>query len=278
MDQRSFVPDLFRSRLVPAAAIFYTLGALCGIPGIVLLFDTAAYELWQQDMLLSGISSGLAAWRLIFIAISLFSCLCPAVMAAGIWLNLSKNHRTGMKLLSALPQWLFHGTTVTGAAVLAYLIFRSLRYIAYCATKNGGSYLLYVAVIPEAFMVLQAWFLWKQLRRFLEAFTDTAASMTYTLISGKSDSIPTPGFTATGFAILSLLGLVLAADRIFTVTIVYSHPNAYYKLLTVGHWSQYLSCATLLFGAVANGLIFFFLRRYNRLHERAIYYARKQKK
>ena len=58
---------------------------------------------------------------------------------------------------------------------------------------------------------------------------------------------------------------------------VYSYPNAYYKLLTATHWSQYLAFATLLSGAVANILIALYLRRYNRLHERALYYARKQK-
>lgn len=277
MDQRTFAPDLFRSSFVPAAAYLYTAAALCGIPGIVLFFDSGATALWYQEMLSSGITSGLAAWRLIFIAVSLFACLCPGIMAAGLWLNIKKQYMPGMKLLASLPQWLLHGTTVTGILALVYLIFRSVRYIAYCCTKNEGLYLLYTAAIPEAVMVTQAWFLWKKLRQFLESFSDTAASITYTLASGKLDSMPTPSFTGTGFLILSVFGIALAFDRIFTVTIVYDYLAAYYKLIAASHWSQYLSGAALLLGAVANILIFCFLRRYNRLHERALYYAKKQK-
>lgn len=276
MDQRTLAPELFRSSLIPTAACFYSLAALCGIPGLVLVFSPSAAALWQEEMALSGITSGLAAWRLIDMAVSFFSCICPILMATGLWLSMRKKPLPGMKLISALPYWLFHGTTVTGGMALAYLIFRTVRYVAYCATKNEGLYLLYTAAIPEALMVTQAWFLWKKLRDFLESFSDTSASITYTLASGKLDSCPIPSFTATGFWILAVFGVILALNRIFTMTIVYSYPNAYYKLLTATHWSQYLAFATLLSGAVANILIALYLRRYNRLHERALYYAKKQ--
>lgn len=276
MDQRTLAPELFRSPLVPAAAYFYTLAAMCGIPGIIFLFSPNSSALWMDEMALSGITSGLSAWRLIDIAVTFFSCICPVIMAVGLWLTMCKKSLPGMKLISALPHWLFQGTTVTGAMALAYLIFRTVRYVAYCATKNEGLYLLYTAAIPEALMVTQAWFLWKKLRDFLDSFSDTAASITYTLASGKLDSCPIPVFTATGLWILAVFGIVLALDRIFTVTIVYSYPNAYYKLLTATHWSQYLAFATLLSGAVANILLSLYLRRYNRLHERALYYTKKR--
>lgn len=277
MDQRTLAPDLFRSPLIPATACFYTAAALCGIPGIVLFFDPAATDLWYRDMLATEITSGLAAWRLIFMAVNFFACICPATVAVSLWLNIRKQHAPGMKLLNSLPQWLLRGTTVTGAMALAYLIFRAVRYIAYCATKNEGLYLLYTAMIPEAVMVAQAWFLWKTLRRFLECFSDTATSIHYTLATGKLDSISTPGFTGTGLVILAIFGIIIGIDRIFTVTIVYDYLAPYYKIIAASHWSQYAACATLLFGAIGNILLTFYLRRYNRLHERALYYARKQK-
>lgn len=276
MEQRTLAPDLFRSWLIPSTAILYTAAALCGAPGIVLFFDPSATELWYREMLASEITSGLAAWRLIFMAVNLVACVCPAVMAAGLWLSIRRKYLSGMKLLSSLPQWLLRGTTVTGAMALAYLIFRSIRYIAYCATKNEGLYLLYTAMIPEALLVAQAWFLWKTLRKFLEAFSDTAASITYTLASAKLDSMSTPGFTATGLVILAVFGIVIALDRIFTVTIVYDYLAPYYKMLAATHWSQYAAAASLFCGAAANILLACFLRRYNRLHERALYYAKKQ--
>lgn len=276
MEQRTLAPDLFRSWLIPGAACLYSAAAVWGIPGIVLFLDPAATALWYQEMLASGISSGFAAWRMIFMAVNLFACVCPAVMAAGLLLNLRKRHTSGMKLLTSLPQWLLRGTTITGAMALAYLIFRAVRYIAYCATKNEGLYLLYTAILPEALMVTQAWFLWKTLRKFLECFSDTAASIAYTLATGKLDSMSTPSFTVTGLVILAVFGIVIGIDRIFTVTIVYDYLAPYYKLVSATHWSQYAASASLLCGAAANILLALFLRRYNRLHERALFYARKQ--
>lgn len=278
MEQRTLAPNLFRSPLIPGAAWLYTGAALCGIPGIVLFFSPTATDLWYREMLSSGITSGLAAWRLVFMAVNLFACLCPAVMAAGLWLNIKKQHMSGMKLLASLPQWLLRGTAITGVLALGYLIFRSIRYIAYCCTKNEGLYLLYTAAIPEAVMVAQAWFLWKKLRQFLESVSDTAASITYTLVTGKLDSISTPGFTGIGLAILAVAGIIIGIDRVFTVTIVYDYLAAYYKLIAASHWSQYTAAACLFLGAAANILLALYLRRYNRLHERALYYARKQRK
>lgn len=277
MYQKALAPDLFRSRLIPFAAVFYTLAALCGIPGLLLLFNSSYTQLWYQEMLLSGITSGLAAWRLIDIAVTFFSFVCPAVMSIGLWLTIRKNTLPGMNLLTAMARCLFHGTTVTGAMALIYLIYRSVRYIAYCTTKNEGIYLLYTALIPEALMVLQAWFLWKKLREFLDAFGDTAISITYTLTSGKLDPYPAPNFAITGLVILAVFGFFLAMDEVFTVTIAYNYPNAYYKLLTATHWGQYFAGFTLFAGAAANVLTALYLRRYNHLRERAIFFARKQK-
>ena len=277
MDQKTLAPDLFCSPVIFAAAAFYTLAALLGIPGLILLFDSSYTQLWYNDMLHSGITSGLAAWRLIDIAVICFSCVCPAVISVGLWLTVGKKTVPGMNMISSLAQWLFRGTTVTGAVALAYLIFRTVRYVAYCATKNEGLYLLYTAIVPEALMVTQAWFLWKKLREFLDAFSDTTVSIAYTLSSGKLDPYPTPSFAVTGLLILAVFGFVLAADAVFTVTIAYSYPNAYYKLLTATHWGQYCAGLTLFFGAVANVLTARYLRRYNRLRERAIFFARKQK-
>lgn len=276
MDQRTLAPGLFRSRLIPCSAIFYTIAALCGIPGVLLLFSPAYTQFWYQEMLLSGISSGLAAWRLIHIAVTVFSFLCPMVMAVGLWLAMGKKTIPGMRLISTMGQWLLYGVNSTGMLALLYLIYRVVRFVAYCTTRNEGLYLLYTTLVPESVMVLQAWFLWKKLREFLDCFCDSAASITYTLSSGNLDSLPTPSFTATGFLILGIFGILLAADQIFTMTIVYSYPHAYYKLLAATHLGQYFACLTLLCGAIANILISIYLRRYNRLHERAIYYAKKQ--
>ena len=275
MEQRTLAPDLFRSWLIPCFTVLYTAAALCGISGILLLFDPAYTRLWYQDMYLSGITSGLAAWRLIRCAVMVFSFLCPFLMAVGLWMTLRKKVIPGMGLLSAMSKWLFYGVNITSAMALVYLIYRVIRYIIYCIPINEGIYLLDVTMLPEAVMVFQAWFLWKKLREFLDDFNGTAASITYTLTSGKLDSQPIPGFTSHGFMILAGFGLFLTVDELFTLTIVQSYVQDYYKILVASHPGQYLAAASLLTGALANVLVSIYLRRYNRLHERALYYARK---
>lgn len=277
MDQRTLAPNLFRSRLIPGAAVFYTLAALLGIPGIFLLFDRSYGDLWVQDMMLGGITSGLTAWRLIHFAVVVFSFLCPLIMAAGLWLTIGKRTVPGMRLMSAMSQVLLFTVNVTGLMALIYMIFRVIRYIAICIPVNEGIYLIYATMLPEAVMILQAWFLWKKLREFFDSFYGTAASITYTLTSGKLDSQPIPSFTATGFLILSIFGFLLIADELFTLTIVQSYVQDHYKILIASHPGQYFAAATLLCGAVANILMSLFLRRYNRSHERAVYYFRKNK-
>lgn len=277
MDQHTLAPDLFRSRLVPGAAIFYTLAAISGLPGIILLFHKPYGDLWLNEMILGGITSGLAAWRLIHSAVVIFSFLCPLIMAVGLWLTLQKKTISGMRLLSAMAQWLFYGVNATGILALIYLIFRVVRYTAYCIPLNEGIYLLYATMLPEAVMVLQAWFLWKKLREFLDSFSDTAASITYTLSSGKLDSQPIPGFTATGFLVLAIFGVLCAIDELFTLTIVQSYVQDYYKILVASHPGQHLAAVSLISGAAANILMSLYLRYYNRTYERAVYYFRKNK-
>lgn len=278
MDQRTLAPDLFRSRLIPGAAIFYTLAALFGTPGIVLLFSKSYNELWLREMMLGGITSGLAAWRLIHSAVVVFSFLCPVITSTGLWLTIRKRTIPGMQLLSTMAQWLLYGVNATGLMALIYMIYRVVRYTAYCIPLNEGIYLLYATMFPESVMILQAWFLWKKLREFLDSFYGSAASITYTLTSGKLDSQPIPGFTATGFVVLAIFGILLTVDELFTLTIVQSYVQDYYKILVASHPGQYFAAATLLCGAIANILMSLYLRYYNRTHERAVYYFRKSKK
>lgn len=278
MDQRTLAPNLFRSRLIPGAAVFYTLAALFGIPGIILLFNESYGDLWLREMILGGITSGLAAWRLIHSAVVIFSFLCPFIMAIGLWLTIGKRTVPGMQLLSIMAQWLLYAVNATGLMALVYMIFRVVRYIALCIPLNEGIYLIYATMLPEAVMILQAWFLWKKFREFLDSFYGSAASITYTLTSGKLDSQPIPGFTATGFLVLAIFGFLLIIDELFTLTIVESYVQDYYKILVASHPGQYFSAATLLCGSIANILMSLYLRYYNRTHERAVYYFRKNKK
>ena len=278
MDQRTLAPNLFRSRFAPAAAVLYTLGGLLGVAVVCLLFDPEYRALLVRELLLSGISSGIGAWQLINTAVTVISCFCPLLVALGLWSIILGKHNIGMRLLSHTAQGLLYIVNATSLMALAYLIYRIVAYTLFCFGRNEGIYLLYATMLPESVMIVQAWFLWKKLREFLDCAGDTVASIHYTLTSGKLDSCPIPGFTAKGFLILAIFGFILSVDQIFSITIVYSYADDHYALVTAAHPGQYLSALCLLLGAIANVCMFAFLRHYNRTYERAVYYERKKKR
>ena len=131
-------------------------------------------------------------------------------------------------------------------------------------------------LMSEGIMVALVWFLFLNMRRFLSCASDSAASMAYTLSSGKVDGTPVPGFTATGFLLLGIVCFVIAADRVITITVVADYMQPYYKLVFTNQLGQLAAAASLLFNGCADLLVFSYLRRYKRMCERVVYNARKQ--
>ena len=125
----------------------------------------------------------------------------------------------------------------------------------------------------EGLMVVQAVFLYRMLCRFLDACDGSAASMGYTLSSGYLDPGSIPAFAATGLTILGVLGIVLSADRLVTMTIGYDGYKQFYAFVWSTHPGQWLCAGSLFFGAVGDLLLSFYLRFYKRTSERAIFYA-----
>ncbi|MBQ3487689.1 MAG: hypothetical protein IJA71_05310, partial [Clostridia bacterium] len=241
--------ERFRSPLPAIAAVLYALAASSGLVGAVLLLDPGSRAALTEDVILSGIleRSAVSSWQLIHGSIGLLAFLCPALLAVGIGLALKGRVHKGMTLLHGLAKGLHIAVAVTGTIALAVLIFRLGRYILLCLGVNGGAYLLYTMVMSEAIMVVQAFLLYKLLRRFLLCARECAAGIGYTLSTGALDRTTWPAFAATGLLILGILCAVLAADRLFTLTIVDSFPADYYAVLTTKDPIQlFTGCALFL--------------------------------
>ncbi len=273
MSQKSIpvTPGQFKSFRITAAAICYTLSALLGIVGVVLLFDAEYAAILAQDHMAGGIqqASSLQTWHWIDTAITLLNFLCPAVMAVGLWLVLRQRFARGMKLIGMLYQgllWVMYGTSI---GALGLFLFRMLRYILVCMGLNEGAYYIYSLLVTEGLMAVQAWLLWLLIRKFLRDGADCAFSIAYTLASGKLDSIPIPSFPSLGLVILGCIQLALAWDKAFTLTLLFKE----YTLLTASHPGQYFASATLVTGAVGNLLLSLYLRKYNRICERTRFQA-----
>ena len=113
--------------------------------------------------------------------------------------------------------------------------------------------------------------------RFLEEAEGCTASIGYTLSSGFLSPGSVPAFVASGLTVLGILGLVLTADRLVTMTIGYDGYKQFYKFVWSVHPGQWLCAGSLFFGAVGDLLLSFYLRFYKRTSERAIFYATRKK-
>lgn len=272
-------PGMFKSSLAPAAAVLYSLTALLGFSGVVLLFDRNFAQILVQQLMSSGIrsQSALDMWYVINTSVTVLSFLCPLALAVGIWTVLRGKYAQGLTFLANCSQGLLYGVYGSAAIALAVYAFRLVRYIAMVLPQNDAAYLIYSLLISEGLMGVQAWLLFRVVCKFLTCVGDSAASMGYTLSSGKLDSISTPAFTVTGLLILAGVNVALGVDRIFTVTIVQAYSGDYYSLLTAAHPGLVLAAATQLTGAVANVVLSIYLKRYNRLCERARFEANRKK-
>ena len=281
MEKVTIPMDLRRSRspLTAVAAVFYALAAVCGLMGAVLLLDPGSRAALTKDVILSGIleRSAVNAWGLIHGTIGILAFLCPAFLAAGMILTMNGQVHRGTTLLHGLAKGLHLAVAVSGAMALAVLIFRLGRYILMCLGVNEGLYLLYIMLLSEAMMVVQAFLLYKLLRHFLLCARECAASIGYTLSAGALGNTTWPAFAATGLLILGIVCIILASDRFLTLTIVDSYPADYYSILITEDLIQVFTGVALFLGGIGNILLSIYIRRFKRSAERIIYDHRKQK-
>lgn len=269
-------PRSLQSRLTIPCIIFYALAALCGAVGIGLMFSGKYTQVLLQDMALSGITNPASqqTWMGVNRAVTLLSCLCPAIMATGLLLSRGNHPLRGMGLLSRAAQGMLWFVRISGGCACIVFVYRFFRYIAIYLSHPSGLMAIYSMVISEALMGAQAAFLFVMICRHLNVCIDSAASITYTLATSRLDSRSIPGFAATGFLILSIVGIALACNRMFTVTIVVNVVRSYYKLLVSSHPGLILESLCLVLGSAANFMMYRILKKYKQQTERKLFEAR----
>lgn len=265
-----------KSPLIPAATALYLFAAISGLPGIFLLVSPEYRAFLLQDLMSGGIidPSSLRSFQLINGAVTVLACIGPAIMTTGLLISRRGRPVRGLGLLSGAAQWLLYGVTVSGILCGFIFIFRFFRVLLTAGYNPGDVMAVYSMVICEGLLGSQAVFLFFQIRKFLDCCIDSCASIAYTLATGKLDDRSIPSFAATGFLILSIVGLVLAGNRLFTITAVIKPVHSYYKLLVAEHPGLWTEGISLFLGSIANYLIFRFLRRYKKKTEQALYNAR----
>ena len=269
---------LYRSRLPKWFAVCFSVAAVLALPGVILLFNREYQSFLIQDIYLSGIIEASAAntWHFIESLITVVHFLCCAALACGLVLALTSRFHLGIHFLSAAAKWLLYGLHGGGILALCVLVFRLIRYIFFAIQINGGSYLILITVLSEGLMVAAAFLVYTLLRRFLNTSLDNIVSIGYTISSGKLDSHSISSFPSSGLIALAVICLVLSVNHVYTLTIVDSFPQDYYKILIAERPGQYLAAASLVFCAIGNLLTAIYLRQYKRKDEQFRYSLRKE--
>lgn len=268
-------PGMFRHALAPAAAVAMTLAALLGLGALAFLFDPGYRAALTEKILRSGIrtESALHAWTLVHHTVTLVCFLGPAVTAWGMWQALRGQYARGLNFLSDAARCALRIVRLSAAAALCVFLFRAGRYLIAISSRQDWLYQLFATFVMEGLMVTQAVFLYRLLCRFLDDCDGCAASMGYTLSSGKLAPGTVPAFAATGLILLGILGLVLGFDRLITMTIDSDGLKQYYKFIVATHPGQWLCAATLLLGGIGDLLLALYIKFYKRTSERAVFYA-----
>lgn len=269
--------DIFRSARIPAAAILYILTSLLGIASVVLFLTPDGLSALREDLILGGITdpSALKTWSVIYFAGAAGVLVGAVVMSVSLVIALVGRPIKGMLVLSTAAEWAVRGLNVLGIGIAALLAFKVLRYTVLCFTVDGGIYYLYTMLLSEALMAVVAGFLFMNFRRYINSVCDASASMANTRASGELSGRSIPGFAGTGFLLVAVFQVLVGVDRLFTLTIVDSFPQDYYKILVTGEPALLLYGLTFAVGACANILMWLYLRRYKRATERLLYQARK---
>ena len=271
-------PDILRSRLIRPAAIAYSLSALAGLVSVVLLFVPGAARAMLEDMVLSGITnrSALGTWQFIHTCVTAVVFLWSAMMSLYLLGMLTGRAGKGLNLVYHAAHLGLRAVNISGICALVLLIYRLARFLILNFNLYDWLYQVYAMAISEALMVAQAWFLFTLLRRFLDSLCDAAASMGYTLAAGKLDRPTIPSFTANGFLVLGIAGLLMFFDRFFTVTIVRDYMQDYYALLTAEHPLLQFTAGAFLFGGIGSIFVSIYLRRYKRRCEWLLFESAKR--
>lgn len=265
-------PELFRSRLIRPAALFYSLAALVGLGAVGALFLPGGTEALTADLLRGGITdrSSIQTWTVIYTVLIFGGFACALGMALSLWLELARKGR-GLDLIHNGSVWLLRLMKLGGWAVLAVMIWRMARYLWACLWVDTGIYLAFVMLVPEGVMIALSVGVYTFACRFVDGVSDGAAGMAYTRLCGKLDSLTIPGICSTGFLVTGLVNLYLALERLTTVTIVEDYDGDYYSLLLAEHPVLVLTAVMFACGALANLMLGRYLKRYKREAERTVF-------
>lgn len=263
---------IFRSALLPVAAFFLAAAAISGALAVGYLFHPASISAILTDLKWGQIHEPGAqrTWLVIYIGVTAINCLGTLVLSSGIFLTLFGRYFVGTSLLYNSAKYAQLAVNLAGAVLLPYFIIRVVRYAIICCQSNDGLMPLVSMLLMEAMMGALAWFLFVELRKFLDCGMDAAASIGYTLSSGKLKPPAIPPFSVSGFLFLGMIDLGIALDRFFSFGYIQTQFEVIYQPPVTRDPVQIISGLSFSFAALGSLALYRYLRGYKSKSEKLL--------
>ena len=202
-----------RSPLFVLSAVFSVAAVFLAIPGIILLFDQEAAELYQVFLGLDYIDeSAQQSWLFVRNLINMLALLVPLLMAVGLWISIAATY---CQQDSAMPMWGFNYFSfaaraarvvvcITGILLAALFVFRAVRYIVINAAQIGGLLFIFAMLLPECVFAAVVAIIIVLTFRCLGSAIHTVDNIQLNFLTGKSESY---GLTIGAVWLLAMMGV-----------------------------------------------------------------------
>ncbi len=203
MTSREMINRDIRSPFLILSAVFCLAAVVCAVPGITLLFDQEASELYQIFLGLDYIdSSAQQSWLFVRGLVKVLALIVPLLIGIGLWLLIVA---TFVRRAGKLPMWgltYFAGGAkvfrivvyVVGVFLAGLFIFRALRYIIVNGAEIGGVLFIFAMLLPECVFLAVVAIIFVLTMRCLKSVISTLDTIRLNVLTGENESYGlTPG-------------------------------------------------------------------------------------
>lgn len=210
---REMIEKDVRSPFLILSAVFCAAAAVCSIPGIILLFDGEAAELYQLFLSLDYIDeSAQGSWLFVRNLTNVLALAVPLLMGIGLWLTVISTFAGagerlpmwGIKYFSVTARLTRIIVCVTGVLLAIAFLLRAVRYVLLNAFQIGGVLFIFAMLLPECVFLAVVAVIIVVTLQCLKSAVHTVDTIQLNFLTGRNESY---GLTAGAVWLLAMLGV-----------------------------------------------------------------------
>lgn len=210
---REIVNRDFRSPLLFLSAILCIASAVCAIPGICVLFDKEAAELYQIFLSLDYIdSSAQQSWLFVRGLVRVLALLVPLLIGIGLCLLVAS---TFAQQKNKLPMWglgyfsagakIFRIIVCVVGMLLAVLfVLRATIYLIVNGSQIGGILFIFAMLLPECVFLSVVAIIFVLTLQCMKSVINTLDTLKLNVLTGRSESY---GLTSGAVWLIAMIGV-----------------------------------------------------------------------